>query len=129
MSLPPWTSRHRQELLELLDRFDQSIEQLSQAIKEEAERVPEVQRLQTHPGVGPVTALTFVLVLGTPSRFKCGKQVASYLGLIPCEASSAERWRLGHISKQGNKLLRFLLGQSAQSWLVARNSGVDNMRI
>jgi len=112
LRLPPWTSRRRQELLELLDRFDPSIEQ-------EAEQVPEVQRLQTHPGVGPITALAFVLVLGTPDRFRCGKQVASYLGLIPCEDSSADSWRLGHISKQGNALLRFLLGQAAQS--VARS--------
>ena len=120
-SLPllPWTSRRRQELLELLDRLDPSIEQLSQAIEQEAERVPEVQRLQTHPGVGPITALTFVLVLGTPDRFHCGKQVASYLGLIPCEDSSAERWRFGHITKQGKALLRHLLGQAAQS--VARS--------
>src|ERR1700758_3539183 len=69
----------------------------------------------THPGVGPITALAFVLVIGSPERFSCGKQVGSYLGLIPCEESSSEHWRLGHISKQGNKLLRFLLGQSAQS--------------
>jgi len=69
----------------------------------------------THPGVGPITALAFVLVVGTPERFGCGKQLASYLGLIPCEASSADHWRLGHITKQGNKLLRFLLGQAAQS--------------
>ena len=69
----------------------------------------------THPGVGPITALAFVLVIGSPERFNCGKQVGSYLGLIPCEESSSERWRLGHITKQGNKLLRFLLGQSAQS--------------
>ena len=115
LSLPPWTNRRRQELLELLDRFDPSIEQLSQAIKKEAERIPEVQRLRTHPGVGAVTALALVLVLGTPSRFNCGKQVASYLGLITCEDSSADSWRLGHISKQGNALLRFLLGQAAQS--------------
>jgi transposase len=54
------------------------------------------------------------MVLGTPDRFRCGKQVASYLGLIPCEDSSAESWRLGHISKQGNALLRFL-GLEAQS--------------
>jgi transposase len=113
LRLPPWTNRRRQELLELLDRFDPNIDQLTQAIEQEAERVPEVQRLQTHPGVGPITALAFVLVLGTPDRFGCGKQVASYLGLIPCEDSSAERWRLGHISKQGNALLRYLLGQAA----------------
>src|SRR5246500_5538695 len=60
-------------------------------------------------------ALAFVLVIGTPSRFNCGKQVASYLGLIPCEDSSADSWRLGHISKQGNALLRYLLGQAAQT--------------
>jgi Transposase and inactivated derivatives len=113
LPLSPWTSRRRQELLELLDGVDPAIDKLSQAIEQEAERLPEVQRLQTHPGVGAITALTFVLVLGTPDRFRCGKQVASYLGLIPCEDSSAERWRLGHISKQGNGLLRFLLGQSA----------------
>jgi transposase len=115
LPLAPWTSRRRQELLELLDEFDPGIDELSQAIEQEAERVPEVQRLLTHPGVGPITALAFVLVLGTPDRFASGKQVASYLGLIPCEDSSAERWRLGHITKQGNPLLRYLLGQAAQS--------------
>jgi transposase len=59
--------------------------------------------------------VAFVLVLGTPDRFRCGKQVANYLGLIPCEDSSSDSWRLGHISKQGNAVLRFLLGQAAQS--------------
>jgi transposase len=115
LSLPPWTARRRQELLELLDQFDPNIDQLSQAIKQEAERIPEVKRLMTHPGVGAITALAFVLVIGTPERFGCGKQVASYLGLIPTEDSSSDRWRLGHITKQGNTLLRFLLGQAAQS--------------
>ena len=115
LSLMPWSTRRRQELLELLDQFDPNIEELGQAIDEEAERIPEVKLLMTHPGVGPITALAFVLVLGTPERFRNGKQVASYLGLIPCEDSSAEHRRYGHITKQGNKLLRFLLGQSAQS--------------
>jgi transposase len=113
--LPRWTSRRRQELLEVLDRFNPSIDELTKAIEQEAQRRPEVERLQTHPGVGPITALAYVLVVGTPERFDCGKQVASYLGLIPCEDSSADHWRLGHISKQGNALLRFLLVQSALS--------------
>ena len=115
LRLLPWTSRRRQELLQLLDQLDSTISELSAAVEQEAERFPEVQRLLTHPGVGPITALAFVLVLGTPDRFGCGKQLASYLGLIPCEDSSADRWRLGHITKQGNTLLRFLLGQAAQS--------------
>ena len=68
----------------------------------------------THPGVGPLTALAFVLI-GKPERFGCGKQIASYLGLVPEEDSSGDRRRLGHISKQGNALLRFLLVEAAQA--------------
>jgi transposase len=127
LRLPPWTTRRRQELLDLLDRFDPNIDQLSQAIEQEAERIPEVQRLQSHPGVGPITALAFVLVLGTPDRFRCGKQVASYLGLIPCEDSSADSWRLGHISKQGNALLRHLLGQAAQRRQACFFTGTESL--
>jgi transposase len=57
LALPPWTSRRRQELLELLDRFDPSVDELRESIEQEAQRWPEVERLQTHPGVGPITAL------------------------------------------------------------------------
>ena len=68
----------------------------------------------THPGVGALTALAFVLVIGNVERFGCGKQIASYLGLVPAEESSGERRRLGHISKQGSALLRFFLVEAAQ---------------
>ena len=113
--LAPWAARRRQDLLELLDRVTLTIKELTAAVKQEAEKRPEVQRLMTHPGVGPLTALAFVLIIGTPERFACGKQIASYVGLIPCEDSSAGRQRLGHISKQGNALLRFLLVEAAQA--------------
>lgn len=113
-TLARWTARRRDDLLRLLDQLTPQIAELSQAIEQEAARRPEVQRLMTHPGVGPITALAFVLVLGTPQRFRCGKQVGSYLGLIPCEDSSAGKQRLGHLSKQGNTLLRFLLVEAAQ---------------
>lgn len=114
-ALAPWTARRRHDLLQLLDQLTPQIAELSQAVEQEAQRRPEVQRLLTHPGVGPITALAFVLVLGTPDRFRCGKQVGSYLGLIPCEDSSAGKQRLGHLSKQGNTLLRFLLVEAAQA--------------
>jgi transposase len=113
--LAPWAAKRRQDLLQLLDQLTPQIAELSQAIEQEAARRPEVQRLLQHPGVGPITALAYVLVLGTPERFPCGKQVGSYLGLIPCEDSSAGKQRLGHISKQGNVLLRYLLVEAAQS--------------
>jgi Transposase IS116/IS110/IS902 family len=53
-------------------------------------------------------------VIGTLERFHCGKQIASYVGLVPSEESSGDRRRLGHINKQGNSLLRYLLVEAAQ---------------
>jgi transposase len=113
-SLAPWASRRRRDLLEVLDRLTPTITELSQAIEQEAEKCPEAQRLMTHPGVGALTALAFVLIIGRADRFQCGKQVACYLGLVPLEDSSGDRRRLGHITKQGNSLLRFLLVEAAQ---------------
>jgi len=112
--LAPWANRRRRELLELLDRLNPTITQLSQAVEQEVEKCPEAQRLATHPGVGPLTALAFVLIIGKAERFQCGKQVASYLGLVPLEDSSGDRRRLGHITKQGSSMLRFLLVEAAQ---------------
>jgi len=113
--LAPWASRRRQDLTELLDRLNPTIEELTTAVQQEAKKRPEVLRLMTHPGVGFLTALAFVLIIGTPERFECGKQIGSYVGLIPAEDSSAGRQRLGHISKQGSTLLRFLLVEAAQA--------------
>src|ERR1700745_2196100 len=68
----------------------------------------------THPGVGALTALAFVLIIGETERFQCGKQIAAYLGLVPLEKSSGNRWRLGHITKQGSSIVLFLLVEAAQ---------------
>jgi transposase len=70
--------------------------------------------LITQPGLGPITSLAFVLTIGDATRFQRGKQVASYLGLIPREYSSAGKQRLGGISKQGNRFLRMLLVEATQ---------------
>lgn len=113
-ALAPWASRRRRDLLEILDRLTPMITELTQAVEQEASRCPAAQRLATHPGVGPLTALAFVLIIGQAERFGCGNQVASYLGLVPREESSGDRQRLGHISKQGNTLVRFLMVEAAQ---------------
>jgi transposase len=115
LALAPWASRRRQELLELLDRMNPTIQELTAAVEQEASKRPEVLRLMTHPGVGPLTALAYVLIIGTPARFQRGKQIGTYVGMIPCEDSSGGKQRLGHISKQGNSLLRFLLVEAAQA--------------
>jgi transposase len=115
LALAPWASRRRRELLELFDRIHPSIEDLTVAVEQEVQKRPEAQRLMTHPGVGPITALAYILVIGTPERFDRGKQIGAYLGMIPTEDSSAGKQRLGHISKQGNSLLRYLLSEAAQA--------------
>ena len=58
--------------------------------------------------MGAVTALATEVFLGDPSRFATGNQVASYIGMIPCEHSSGKRQRLGKLTKEGNSLLRYL---------------------
>jgi len=68
--------------------------------------------LMMHPGVGPITALAYVLIIGTPTRCQRGKQIGTYVGMIPCEESSARKQRLGHFSKQGSSLLRLVAGSS-----------------
>jgi transposase len=115
LALAPWASRRRRELLELLDRLNPSIEELTTAAEQEVNKRPEALRLMTHPGVGPITALAYVLIIGTPERFARGKQIGTYVGMIPTEDSSADKQRLGHISKQGSSLLRYLLVEAAQA--------------
>ena len=112
--LAPWALRRRRDLLDIFDQLTPKIHDLTRALEGEVEKRPIARRLMTHPGVGVLTALAFELVIGTPERFGCGKQIASYVGLVPTEESSGDRRRLGHISKQGNALLRFLLVEAAQ---------------
>ena len=115
LALPPWTQRRREDLLQLHDQLQAGILELDRAVAQQASARPQVRQLMTHPGVGPVTALAFVLTVGPVQRFPRGKQVASYFGLIPTEHSSGGKQRLGHISKQGNAFLRGLLVEAAQS--------------
>ena len=113
LTFGPWANRRKQELLDMLDRLNPSIEELDQAVKKEADHHVDAARLMEQPGVGPVTALAFVLTLGPVDRFSRSKQVVSYLGLNPTECSSGGKQRLGSISKQGNTMMRYLLVEAA----------------
>jgi transposase len=115
LPLLPYASERRKRLLDELDEWEAEIEQLNRRVEEEVRQRPEAVRLMTHPGVGPVTALATVLTLGEVDRFGSGKQVGSYLGLIPSEDSSGGKQRLGKISKQGSSFLRFLLVEAGQT--------------
>ena len=76
----PWASRRRHDLLELLDRLNPTIAELTLKIEQEVDKYPVAQRLRTHPGVGALTALGFVLVIGEAERFRCGKLYRSGSG-------------------------------------------------
>jgi transposase len=99
LPLKPWAACRREDLLGLLATLDQQIGKLDRAVEHAAEENPPAKLLMTQPGVGPNTALAFVLTIGDVSRFQRGKQVASYLGAI---------------TKQGNRMLRSLLVEAAQ---------------
>ena len=114
LPLKPWAWCRREDLLGLLGMLNQQVGTLDQAVQKAAEEHAQARLLMTQPGVGPNTALAYVLTLGDVTRFQRGKQVASYLGLIPREESSGGRQKLGAISKQGNRLLRSLLVEAAQ---------------
>ena len=114
LPLKPWASCRREDLLGLLAMLDGQIEKLDRAVQQAAEENSQSHLLMTQPGVGPNTALAFVLTLGDVRRFRRGKQVASYLGLIPREETSGGRQKLGAITKQGNRMLRSLLVEAAQ---------------
>ena len=84
-------------------------------MEKEARARPEAVRLMTHPGVGPVVSLAYVLTVGRVERFANSRKLVSYLGLNPREHSSGGRQRLGAISKQGNSMMRWLLVEAAQT--------------
>jgi transposase len=113
--LDRWASHRRHELLQLLDQLNPWIADLDRAVMQEVQSRPEAVQLMQEPGVGPVTALAFVLTIGPVVRFQRSKQVASYLGLNPSEESSGGRQRLGSISKQGDSMLRHLLVEAGQA--------------
>ena len=114
LPLKPWASCRREDLLGLLEMLNRQVGQLDLAVQKAAAQNPQARLLMTQPGVGPNTALAYVLTVGEVSRFPRGKQVASYLGLIPREESSGGRQKLGAITKQGNRMLRSLLVEAAQ---------------
>ena len=114
LALKPWAAKRRADLLGLLAMLNAQVSELDTAVAKAAEENTQARLLMTQPGVGPNTALAFVLTIGEVGRFRRGKQVASYLGLIPQENSSGERRRTGTISKQGNRMLRALLVEAAQ---------------
>ena len=88
--------------------FDRGIEKISREV------YPETELLKAIGGVGPLTALAYVLILEEPGRFGKGRQVGKFLGLTPRRDQSGETDKQLRITKAGNRFLRRLLVGAAQ---------------
>jgi transposase len=93
----------------LLPLLDEQIRRLDGELVRRWGDDPCVQRLTTIPGIGPFIAIVLALELGEIQRFPSSKHLASYIGLTPRVRASADRIRTGHISKEGNRLVRWVL--------------------
>lgn len=100
-------------LLVTFDVLSAQIDGMDAQLKEIAASDPEVRRLMTAVGVGPVVAVAFQSAIDGPERFKNGHKVAAYLGLVPGENSSGDGQRRTSITKTGSSTVRWLLVQSA----------------
>jgi transposase len=105
----------RTHSLELLTALAEQTTAIEQQLERRAAADARVARLRTHPGVGLLTALAVVHTLEPVTRFDRARRIAAYCGLDPQEHSSGDTTRFGHISKQGNRLLRFLLVEAAHT--------------
>jgi transposase len=115
MRLTPVLNEQRDRWLELMDTLNQKIESAEKWLKDQAVGDERVGLLQTHPGIGLLSALALVHSLEPVARFSTSRKVVAYIGLDPMEKSSAEKIRYGAVSKAGSKLLRFLLGEAGQA--------------
>lgn len=114
IALPQPLQQQRAEMCQLLLELKAKIDKVEHWLAAKAESDPRVQRLRTHYGIGPLTGLGLVHTLECPERFANARKVTAYVGFDPVEDSSGERRRIGSISKQGSRLLRFLLIEAGQ---------------
>jgi transposase len=115
LPLSPVLEQQRDEWLQLVAILDQRIAAVEQSLQGLADEDPAVVLLQTHPGIGLLTALALRHTLMPVSRFSTTRKVTAYVGLDCMEDQSADRRRMGSISKSGSRLLRFLLNEAGQT--------------
>lgn len=120
VSVPPDLSLLVHPLVRATGLLSGRIERCEKRMKLLAAGQERVRRLMTAPGVGMVTAMAFAAVVEPSERFASGESVACYLGLVPTEDSSSERRHLGHITKTGDKRVRWLLVEAG--WRLLRSS-------
>ncbi len=120
----PMTARKALNLLaDQLVEIRKKIADLTTDIRTDASANEAAQRLQTIPGIGPITASAFVASLPDINDFKSARDLSAWIGLTPKPHSSGGKERLGRISKMGNRYLRRLLYLGAMAQVSIRRRG------
>jgi transposase len=114
-------------LLVVMDQLNEQIERADCELAKRVQEDPDLRRLATVPGVGPVTATMFKATVDEVRRFRGAGQVSAYLGLVPRERSSGERQQRGRITKAGSSRARYLLVEAA--WLILRGKRSDTLAL
>ena len=99
--------------IEEYESLDQKVKRLEAELQKYADRHPAVRLLMTIPGVGIRTAETFVAWVDDVTRFRNNRQLGAYFGLVPCQDASADKNRLGHITRDGPPVMRKLITEAA----------------
>ena len=116
------------DLLEQIRALDKRIKSYDQQVIEIAETDKDCQRLQTVPGIGPLTATAIKMSMGEAENFTSGRHFAAWLGLVPRQVSTGGKPRLLGISKRGNPYLRTLLIHGARAVLYSLKNGSDKCK-
>jgi transposase len=118
LELPELLAAEVAPLVSLLRELNERISQVDAELAKEAEADEAASRLRSVPGVGVITATSFVAALDDVSRVPSAKQARAYLGLVPSERSSGEKQRRGRVSKAGPPRVRYVLVEAA--WVILR---------
>jgi transposase len=102
-----------QDMFQSLDSIESSLAVQNKWLKEQSSNDSRVELLKTIPGIGDVSAISFLAEVGNIERFNKASQLASYIGLVPRLSESADKRRTGRITKEGSPLLRWILVQDA----------------
>lgn len=122
--LPDLMREECRDLLEQVREKTARIDARTRKIKVLADEADTARRLQTIPGVGPLTALAVEAFAPPMESFRCGRDFAAWLGLVPRQFSSGGKERLGRISKAGQADIRRLLiigAMSRLNWIGRRS--------
>jgi transposase len=123
--LPGWGNTVIGDLLSEVHRLDERVAQYDRHIEQIARDNAAARQLMQLPGVGATTATALVAMIGRGQEFRCGRQLAAWIGLVPGQYSSGGKQRLGRITKAGDPYLRMLLILGARSVLQTAKDKTD----